>query len=109
MRWVFGSVVLGLMVSCGGPSSEQCRFEPEQCHGLAGGFCEADRDCAGELTCCDDKNCGGGMCTQECSDDRDCPEDMRCEHDVCFYACDSDRDCAPGMSCEHGETVCEWE
>ena len=90
-------------------SSDRCRLEPARCDGGAGARCDGNRDCADPLFCCDDGNCGGGMCTLECRSDGDCPVDMLCEHDLCFYACGNDRDCGPDMSCEHGNTVCEYD
>ncbi len=103
-----------VLASCHGDdfdrlASDECRFEPERCDGGAGALCDNNGDCADPLFCCDDGNCGGGMCTADCRDDFDCPGGMRCQHDMCFYACDSDRDCAPEMSCEHGKTVCEYD
>ena len=88
---------------------DDCRFDPTRCLDAPGGFCDDDDDCARSLHCCDDKQCGGGMCTYDCDDDRDCPGNMRCEHSVCFYACSSDQDCAAGMECKHDNTVCEWD
>lgn len=90
-------------------ASDECRLDPENCDGGAGGWCSDDRDCTAPLLCCqDDMNCGGGMCTADCQDDRDCPVGMLCEHELCFYACDDDRDCAVDMTCEHDRTVCEY-
>lgn len=91
-------------------TSRTCREEPHRCPGLAGAWCDSDRDCEVGF-CCDERensNCGEGMCTYRCDDDRDCPQGMLCEHDLCFYACDSDRDCARDQSCEHGNTICEY-
>jgi hypothetical protein len=109
--WVLaaGAVVASSCGDDGEYSSARCRFEPEDCNGGAGTFCDRDRDCLEGLFCCrDDSNCGGGMCTADCRRDRDCPRGMRCEHEMCFYACEVDEDCAEGMGCEHGRTVCEW-
>jgi hypothetical protein len=90
------------------PYGTGCRFDPADCYGGPGGFCDRNADCESEFCCTDQSNCGGGMCTWRCANDGDCPRDMACEHDLCFYRCASDADCAVGQSCEHGRTVCEW-
>ena len=107
MRVIAAFLVTGWAIGCAA-DPDFCRFEPGDCSGGIGGFCEHDDDCQDGHCCREDSNCGGGMCTYRCDGDHQCPPDMRCEHGLCFFACASDADCATGMSCEHGDTVCEW-
>ena len=86
---------------------DRCRFEPDECPGGIGGFCDDDDECQTDF-CCDLRECDGGMCTFRCDEHDDCPGDMRCEHGVCFLECDDNDDCANGMTCAHGHKVCEW-
>ncbi len=106
------AAALGFLVACGhyGPYDdgyERCRFDPANCPGGIGGFCDDDDECETGF-CCDTKECNHGMCTFRCDERDDCPFDMECEHGVCFLGCDDGDDCAEGMKCEHGHKACEW-
>lgn len=106
--FLLAAVLAGVLVAGCDDDIETCRFDPEDCRGGIGGFCDDRGDCDTGECCTEEANCGGGMCTFSCDRHEDCPDDMRCEHNTCFFACDSDEDCAEGMSCEHDQTVCEW-
>lgn len=92
----------------GGSIDVDCRENPGDCEGDIGGACEVSDDCS-DGVCCQDGNCGRGMCTYLCDRNSDCPEEMACEHGYCFFRCSADAQCGPGQSCEHGETICEYE
>lgn len=97
------------LVLLGGCSADPdfCRFDPGDCAGGIGGYCDYDSDCQDGYCCREMSNCGGGMCTYACDRDDHCPPDMACEHGKCFFTCRVDADCAHGMECEH-DGVCEW-